>query len=261
MGEAARGPFPTLNLRRVAGSRFGREVGRLVGPQVPGQSRTADWVLVLAFRGWRTEGAWDPGCWGGREGGPGWASAHWSGQLRGGGSRKQLTSQGVTWAPVHRLCRCRGVAGRALPPDQVSRGLGLSGLWAALPVALHFLWAGRGRADRQGRGRRWGRCSPDRVEVKAAWSCSCTAERLVCGPTRRRAVCHAARQHGLPPCTRQLLWVAVICALQGGTPACQPPLKAHGSTGCHSTKHKAGRCPDQSAAETQGAWCHPLRPP
>jgi len=48
MGEAARGPFPTLNLRRVAGSRFGREIGRLVGPRGPGQSRTADWVLVLA---------------------------------------------------------------------------------------------------------------------------------------------------------------------------------------------------------------------
>lgn len=154
-----------------------------------------------------------------------------------------------------------GVEGRALPPEQVSRGLGLRGLWAALPVALHFLWAGRGRADRQGRGRRWGRCGPDRVEVKAAWSCSCTAERPVCGPTCRGAVCHATRQHGLPPCACQLLWVAVVCALQGGTPACQPPLKAHGSTGCHSTKHKAGGCPDQSAAETQGARRHPPQPP
>ena len=57
------------------------------------------------------------------------------------------------------------------------------------------------------------------------------------GPNPQGAVCHATRQHGLPPRARQVLWVAVVHALWGGTPACQPPLKAHRSASCRSSKH------------------------
>lgn len=129
--------------------------------------------------------------------------------------------------------------GGALPPEQVPKDWASVGCGWALPIALRFPWAGGGRADRQGPGRWWGCRGPDQVEVKAAWSRSCRAERrgvwshLQGGCMPRRQAAWAA-----PTCPPAAVG-AVVRALRGGAPACQPPLKAHRSASCRSSKHRA----------------------